>query len=535
MKNAAGIARANRIITPQSPAIIRSSRSGRRAAGFNVDSQVATAFEAASTRGLVPMVPDMGPEDSTRHTRTLQRLSRHLKRNSPYFQGLIRVMKDTYANVGPVPVSRHSELVDLWHRSADDFDGRGVHGFGSWLREDIADNLFTDGEVFARRETDDQAFDGIRVPLVYTAYPSDYVPIDQYFSPNITDDDVKAGIRFGRVGKRDLPTGYFFHTSHPRDHSLTAMARGDGLGFAEIAANEIHHLFFQTMTGGPRGLVILASALIRAIKLQTYEDAELRRKISATMMSLFIERPLGDMASEDLFPSDEMISELIAAVEMAPGAIHELPGGYKANLQTPPDSPGFDKGVQLGVLSICAGVGVPPYEVLGNYQDANERMARFAAVAMKTRAGIIRQDIETRLLNRMWRSFVDTALAFGLWTPGNPRALAEAYQVSWDWPVVQSAAITQEIGVMLKAQEAGEIPPGYVSQTYFGKRHETVTRESAERYARMDDLGLKAATDRWAPTTENAQRVQAWVSAEEGVELDLVEQAGLDSGNPRAV
>lgn len=535
MKNAVGIERANRALAGRSGDPYVHSRQarggGRRFRGFDADRQVASAFEAASTRGLVPMVPDLGPVDSVRHLRSLQRLSQHLKRNSSYFQGLLRVMKDTYASTGPVPKSRHSELVDIYHISAPDFDGRGEKGMGAFVREDVCDNMFTDGEVFIREELDDRMFDGRRAPLVLTAYPSAYVPVDGIMSTAGPDEELIAGIRFGKVGKRRLPQGYFFHNAHPRDVQASLLTPGgNGFGHTELPAHEIYHLFFPSMTGAPRGNVILASALIRAIKLQTYEDAELRRKISSTLMSLFIERPLDGLAHDDLFPTDDEIDELIGAVEMAPGAVHLLPNGFKGNLQSPPDAPGFDKGVSLGVLAICAGVGVPPYEVLGNYGDVNERMARFAAYAMKNRAAIIRQDIEEKFLNRMWRSFVDACMAFGLWTPGNPRDLAEAYAVTWRWPVVQSAALTQEIGTMLKAQEAGEVPPGYISQSYFNLEHEDVTRESAARFAQMDDLGIKSAADRWAPTTENAKRVQAWVSDEESQELDLVEQAGRVGG-----
>lgn len=517
-KNEAGIARANAMMrSPERRAAVADARRS-----FNVGrgSGIQIPFEAAATNGMVPAVPDLGPLDSVMYTRRMQAIAQHLVRNSPWFQAIVRVMKSAYFSTGPTPRSRHSELVDLWMSSSAMFDGRGVHGFGSWLREDVAHNLFVDGEVFVRRQLDLENFDGVHVPLAFTAYQSACVPVEKTgANPDGTRN--LAGVAYAKKGVRTLPSKYWFYQAHPRDLGQ----RGLSQNLVEIPADEVHHLYMPGVTGAARGHVILAAALIRALKLQQYEDAELRRKLSSTLLSLFIKRPLDGLADDSLFPSPKLVDELISMIRLVPGGVHELPAGYDADLKAPPDAPGFDKGVQIALQSICATVGIPLYEILGHVDGANERTMRFGYASMKTTGSIIRGDTDVRLLNRMWRSHVDAAFLLGLWSPGPGQRLEDAYDVTWPWPVIQSSALVHELGIMQKLAEGGHLPQGYIGETYFGLQHETVARQNAEQHARELELGFVAPAERWQPTTTTAARIAQTIAAEESRERDLVDAA----------
>ncbi len=512
------------------PAVTEASRlaaSGKRA--FSAPTGIASAFEATSPNGLVPVVPDLGPLDGVAYLRGLQRVSRHCVRHSTWFQGIIRVVKDTYCGMGPEPVSRHTALVDSFLASCADWDARGSHGWGSWLREDVFANWFQDGEVFGRIELDLENWDGATSPLALTAYTSDYCPVEKSSSgPDADGVTDISGIGFARRGKKTLPARYWMHRDHPRN-----LGRFSGGGWDPVAipAREIFHLAHYGSTGSVRGHVILAAALIRALKVGMAEDTDLRRRITSALASLTIERPLDGMADESLFPDEKVIDEMLSAVELVPGGIIELPAGYKASMTSPPDAPGLPEAIRMGILSMCAGIGVPPYEVLGTTGD-NERVMRFFAAAMKTRAQIYRNTAEVAAANRVWRAHVDCQLALGLWSPSRPEDLRDAYQVGWVWPVVQSAALTQELGVMMTAAEKGHIPPGYVAQTYLGLRPEIVTRMSAAQRAQQAEVGLKVGGDFWTPGTGTAQRIAAQVALEEGRERDLVEEAYAVEATP---
>ena len=498
--------------------------SGKRS--FGTPPGVASAFEATSQNGLVPVVPDLGPLDGVAHLRGLQRIARHSVRNSTWFQGIVRVIKDTYAGAGPEPVSRHTALVDSFLSSCAHWDARGEQSFGAIVREDFVGNWFVDGEVLPRIELDLENFDGHNSPLAITAFTSDYCPIEKNSSGPDADGirDI-AGIGFKRVGKKTLPARYWMYRDHPRN--LGRMGGTPGFEPVAIPAREMMHLFHPGMTGAVRGHVILAAGLLRSLKIAVLEDSDLRRRITAAMASVSIERPLDGMADEALFPSEEVIDELLSAIELVPGGIIELPAGYKANMLTPPDAPGHVEALRMGILGMCAGVGVPPYEVLGT-TDVNERVMRFFAASMKTRAQIYRDAIAVRVLNVIWRWHVDVQMALGLWTPARPEDLRDAYQVSWAWPVVQQAALTQELGTMMKLADGGYIPPGYIPQTYLGLRPEVVTRMAAQERARQAENGLVVADTFWTPKTPTAQRIAEQVAREESHERDLVEEAYVD-------
>lgn len=501
---------------------VRSADDGRMPA----QRRVQPAYQLASTSGLIPRVPDIGPWDSVRYMRPCQNLVRHGYRNDNWLRSLVDKKGEVVVNTGPVPVSRYPELDDLWCAASSRFDARGVYDLGGLLRKDLYRDYTIDGEGFMRRRGRDVRRRngvfvperGLLVPLQFQSLSSAYLPTgDNRMLEN--GHRVVAGIEFDGIEAR---VAYHPYRRHPRD---TGLAQGTPLEQTDVPADEFYHLFVPSQTGSPRPEVPLAAAYLRALKTNEYEDADLRRKITSQYMGVMLEQDLPD--GEDM-PTEEEMTQLIEDIVLSPGMIGRLPTGVKANLVAPPESANFTATVRHNLLYICTGLGMPAHEVTGDYQSITDRTAKYAGIALKRSAEIDRAMIEHQVLNPMREAFVDACASIGLWTPPPGRPAWEAYRCEWQWPVVQLTQLTQELGVMMTAIEKEVIDRDTVTSTYFGMRPEVRDRRAAKSKARASVLGNTAGAAGWTPGTPVAARIMVEATTEETHERDLVEEAARE-------
>ncbi|MFH6786631.1 phage portal protein [Methylobacterium sp. MA0201] len=488
---------ARAVHSPSSPVAQNAGRQhtplGKRAMLMNGGGgrSVEAAYQAASSSALIPFVPDIGPIDAVVYQRRLMWLARHLYRNDPWIKALVDTWTSYVVGTGPVPRSRHNRLADLFMASSARFDSRGVSGWGKLLREDIVKNKFIDGEVFATFAFDEDDDDGLLVPTRITTLTSDYCPPELIRSENEGRSFTVAGVQYrvGPDGRRtDRREGFWFYPVHPRD-----VYANPGIHWMPefTPAGEAVH-FFKGPTGSPRGEVPIAAAIVRALKLATYEDAELRRKITATFMSLFIERPLDAMDDERLFPTADEISDLLDQIQMQPAGIWQLPAGYKANVQTPADSPtNLIASIRWHLFAICSSVRVPVHLVTGNHDGISDRTERLAGLDFKRTIEVERQDLEDQGVDECWRQFVDHSLATGAFEMPRNTPAWDVYQVDWDWPIIQLNNLSTDINAFAQGIAAGIIDPSYATQNLFGVRHEVVTRRLAEAEARRQAVGFE--------------------------------------------
>ncbi|WP_024351029.1 phage portal protein [Aurantimonas coralicida] len=472
-----------------------------------------------------PKAPTLGPIQSASYLRDMQKLARHLYRNDAWVRSLVRTLCDIHVGVGPEPVSKFRDLEVLWRQASRDFDNRGVRSFGSWLREDVYRNRIVDGEAFIRRRLriGRPAASRLTVPLQFQALTSEYVPVD-HDPAGFGDYRFRAGV----LTQLDRPVAYAMWPSNPLDP--------DSIGIntrpMQIPADEVFHVF-DPMTGGVRGEVLLAVALLRALAIATMEDAERRRKQIASIFNVFFKRTVDAAAGDnaDALPDAARVDEMIRSVTLGSGLAFELPPGFEVETTQPKDEPAlFEKALRFQILAICAGVGAPVWEVTGDYNDAPERAMRLAGAAVKRRAEIERDGLEHQAINPAWRAFVDTCQATGLWSPPAGTKPWEPYEVTWNWPVVQSAALTQELNVMLNAADRGVVPHSYVTRAYFGMRPEEVARQQAKDLARARENGLQWTEPLWnAEASDTTASIAAEAAAEESSERKTVDQAAKDA------
>ena len=486
-------------------------------------------YEATSNHPAVPNVPRTSPNVGVRYLREQQALAEHMVRNDSWIRSLVRVLSDIHVGTGPEPVCRFPELEELFRVVAPGLQNSGRRSFGGMLREDIYKQKVQKGEAFVRvRDRADYPEDASRltIPVQLQALSSEYVPTDH-------DRVWRDGIRFeaGIATVRDRPVAYAMHTEHP--YSETFQFRQP----ITVPAEEVFHVF-EGPTGCLRGEVPLASAFLRAIAMSTVEDAERRRKQIAATMGFFFKRKAEDAAiyarnskeqNSSAFPDARTINDMLR-VQVGTGTGHELPPGFEVELLQPKDEPmNFEKALRFQLLAICATAGAPFHEVSGDWKDAPERALRLSGASIKRRAEIERENMEHQFLSPFWRVFVDYAMLHGLWTPPPGIKPWHLYEVSWDWPVIQAAALTQELNVMMDAADRGYTAPSDVTKSYFGKRREIVDRVSAKDRARSRELGLMHSDEMFDPErSDTSKSIAEEARLDEERERKAVEESYAD-------
>ena len=442
-------------------------------------------------------------------------LSHHLERHEPLIGRLVRAAGELYIGAGPVPVSRFPELDDLWCAVSAQFDNTTTRSFGGMLREAGHRTFCLDGEFFVRRRSRLDAPEGevLDVPVEWEVHGGHFCPLD--FT------QVSDGLRWssGIATIRSKPLWYKIWSEDPYESSTA-------IRLLDLSRSEIYHVA-NPYLGSLRGRPLIASALLRAIKMTTLEDAELRRKQVASLISMGIERPAAESDDEGMLPTDEEVDDMIDAISLTPGGVFQLPYGYKMTSFEPRDEPAnFEKALRWQVMMIAMSIGIPMNEVLGD--EGVERWGRMMSQRVQRQADLVHDMYEHQFLNRMRRDFVDHVMQAGLWEPPADLRPWELYACDWQWPVIPAARLDQELRALMEAVDKGHLPHSHVRRTLFGMKPEVVARTGARDQARLQTLGFQAGQAVWKPDTEVAARIQATVDAEEAAERDLVDEALME-------
>ncbi|KQP33826.1 hypothetical protein ASF49_08135 [Methylobacterium sp. Leaf104] len=510
-----------------------------RGEGFSMGGgRILPPYLAASQRGNVPQVADLGPFDAIRFFRPSQRLVRHQYRNDNWVRSLVQKTGELMISTGPIPVSKFPELDDLWCAASSQFDARGVQDLGGWLRDDLYRDYTLDGEAFARKRARkvkrlrDGTFvpeRGLLVPLQFQSLSSQYLTTSNTLSPGAGEgiapgNQFVQGVELDGIGAR---AAYWPYRRHPRDNS--------GFGFnapltqTRVPADEFYHLHVPSETGAVRPEVPLAAGILRSLKNSDLEDANTRVALNAQCLSIMFEEDIDAQSSEEE-PTEADKQAFIRSMRLSPGLIARPPRGLKAKMIAPPANANFQPTVRINLLYICAGMGTPVHEVTGDYESITERAMSFAGISLRRKADIEHARMEHQVLNPARIAFIDQVVALGLWTPPPGRPLWEAYRCEWQWPAMQITRQAQEISALIKAIDAKVIDKDTVTTSMFGMRPEVRARRAAKAAARDVALGFKekVGAETWAGGVEAADRILAEAEAEEARERDLVEASSRE-------
>jgi lambda family phage portal protein len=380
----------------------------------------------------------------------------------------------------------------LWNRWTKECDAEGVTDFYG-LQKRVARELFIAGEVFVRLRPRFLS-DGLSVPLQLELFPSEQLAI-QLTMPLANGNWIRQGIEFNRIGRR---VAYHFWRVNPGD--LTQAPKfGER---ARVPASQILHIYDPLEAGQIRGLSRLTPAIVTLWMLDLYDDAELERKKTAALFSVFITRPDpdGEFFNKEKKPAQRSgdgdgagTDDGAADVVLKPGTAHVLLDGEDVKIAAPAESgASYDPFQYRQLTRACAALGLPFAGVTGDILKANYGNQRAAMIEAKRRGETIQKSIIVfQLCLPVFRAFMDFAhIAGSLDFDGyadNPADYLDMDWIPprWMWidPLKDRQAEILAVDAGFKARSMSIEEEGYDAAE--------VDQRIAEDAARADRLGIQ--------------------------------------------
>lgn len=330
------------------------------------------------------------------------------------------------------------KLQKLWTDWTDEADADGLTDFYG-LQRRVGRELFIAGEIFVRLRPR-RLSDGLSVPLQLQLLPSEMLPL-WMTQPGPNGNQIRQGIEFDKIGRR---VAYHFYREHPGDSTVQGTT-GDT---TRVPADQVLHIFDPVEAGQIRGLSRLTPAIVALWMHDSFDDAELERKKSAALFSVFIRRPdpQGEFFSEAL---DKTVTALTASgangstlpIVLSPGTAHELLPGEDVSIANPADvGNGYEPFQYRNLLRICAALGLPYAGVTGDPSKANYSSQRAALVDLRRRCEALQHGIVVfQMCRPVWALWLQQAvLAGSIELPGyvdDPKPYLRTTWIppSWEW------------------------------------------------------------------------------------------------------
>lgn len=392
---------------------------------------------------------------------TMRNRSRDLGRNNPWCAGALDSLVSNVTDPGIVPISRHDDagfkkemrvLWSDWNEVAD------AHGLLSWdLMVGLAYRSFLEsGEVFVRMRSR-LPEDNLPVPLQVQLIEADHVPVD-YTTTAPNGNKIIAGIEFDVIGRR---VAYWMYPEHPGE-SVTINPSAN-LKLVRVPATDIIHLFEPTRPGQVRGIPRLVPVLTRLHDVGMYENAELLKKMMASMMVAWVTTPTPDepiMGTED---EDVDEDEGANWLKMEPAQINILAPGEEVTFSDPPSTDGnYEAHLKMNLRAVAAVFGLTYEQMTGDLTGVNFSSIRAGLNEFQRRARRSQRLLIHVLCRAVFSRWLDEAvLAGAISAPGyaaNPRPYK---RIDWrppGWryvnPQQEIAAVKEEIKGGLRSRES---------------------------------------------------------------------------------
>jgi lambda family phage portal protein len=377
--------------------------------------------------------------------------------------------------------SQKQSVHALWARWTNEADAEGITNFYG-LQKRVARELFIAGEIFGRLRPR-RLSDGLSIPMQIELFPSEQLPL-WLTMPRDNGNWIRQGIEFDKIGRR---VAYHFWRVNPGDITL-APKFGERV---RIPADQILHVFDPMEAGQIRGISRLTPAIVTLWMLDLYDDAELERKKTAALFSVFVVRPDPD---GEFFDKETTIREDDGAmgVKLEPGSSHVMFPGEDIKIASPADVGNSYEPFQYRTLTrVCAALGLPYAGTTGDLTKANYSNQRAAMIEARRRAeGLQNGIIIHQFCLPVFRAFMDSAHIGGALDfdgyADNPR---DYLQTNWIPPRWMWIDPLKDRQAEILAVTAGFKARSQTIEEEGGDAAETDQR-IAEDAARADRLGI---------------------------------------------
>lgn len=164
-----------------------------------------------------------------------------------------------------------------------------------------------------------------------------------------------------------------------------------------------------------RGIPLAAAEIELQKQFSRYMNAELAGKVVSAMLTLFItsDEDDGKAGMEDAVNEDEKVTDDELKLELAPGAIYDLPPGKKVTTVDPKRSDTqFDSFVNTYITIIAASIGVPKEVILKKY-DSNYTASRGALLDFWRAVRVYRTRFNAMFNQPIYEQWLSEAVAIG--------------------------------------------------------------------------------------------------------------------------
>lgn len=383
----------------------------------------------------------------------LRERSRDLCRNVPWMTSAEQSFAANVIGEGITPNPKFDdEKLSLavkkgWRRWSSQAETSGKLDF-PLLQHLVAKTVFTSGECFIRirpRRSDD----GLYLPFQLQVLEPEYVPLDKNETLS-NGNKIVMGVEFDQIGRI---VAYWMYQNHPQD--VVSSVTGTLIP-VRVDASQVIHVFDMVRPEQVRGVPWMAAAVIRMNDLKDYEDAEVNRKKTASLFSMFLTSPELD---ETVLDEDEDEEEGGWFSVPEPGNIAKLLPGEGVEHVSPDDNgQTYDPHVTMQLRSFAATAGLTYEQVTGDLSEVNFSSIRAGLNEMQRRSRRIQRLIRHLLCQRVWNRFIEEMQLSGFAKfPGYHTAegLWTARETSWIMPGWRYTNPTEEQEADEKAVKAG--------------------------------------------------------------------------------
>ncbi len=398
--------------------------------------------------------------------KTVVARARYLTRNNGYAAGAVECFAANLIGTGIMPswkiddATAKANVQAAWLAWTDECDAEGVTDFYG-LQRRIARELFIAGECFVRFRPRRMS-DGLSVPLQLELLPSEQLPSERNLSLD-NGNRVRQGIEFDKIGRR---VSYHFWKVHPGDVTQSQ-------NFGEITvvpASEVLHIHDPIESGQIRGLPRLTPAIVALWMLDAYDDAELERKKTAALFSIFIKRQdPGPTFLDKQIEETAQATDGVPTIDLQPGVAHQLLPGEDVTIASPADvGPGYETFQYRTLTKFCASIGLPYAGITSDTVRANYGSQRAALLETRRRIEPLQHGVIVyQLCRAVAARWLDVAVLAGtLKLKGYARDASTYQQIDWVTPPWDWVDPLKDIQAEVIAVNARFKPRSRVVQSY---------------------------------------------------------------------
>ncbi len=269
--------------------------------------------------------------------------------------------------------------------------------------------------------------------------------------------------------------------------------------FDRFGLPNVIHCFTADRTDQRRGISALAPIISQVKQQERYQDAELLAAVVSAMFTVFLEsnNPEETPEMDGNVPEDERVADYRgpkSPIELAPGAIVELPSGYKINPANPTrPNVNYKPFVDSIFCEAAARVGVS-YEVVLKQFNSSYNAVRAALLESKKTFSRIKHNFVSDFCQPLYEKWLYQAVLTGeIEAPGmldNPLKRAAWSRCQWIGDSAFLLDPLKETQAMKMQVDEHFMSRDNAVAAITGGSYERVANELAEEKQTRENLGL---------------------------------------------